>query len=77
MEWKKKVSFSGPSKGGLYQCVERDGSSVENEFLDEASLAIEKAKASSVETESIPFKREFEGTVYTIYRACISLTKSK
>lgn len=75
MNWERTVSFSGPSKGGLYQCVERDGMEVQNEFVDEASLSLEKAKANAVVTESLPFKREFEGTVYCIYRACIKLSR--
>ena len=75
MDWEKSISFSGPSKGGLYQCVKRDGKDIENEFIDEASLSLEKSKASKSESVSIPFKREYEGTVYTIYRACITLSK--
>ena len=75
MNWERSLSFSGPSKGGLYQCVERDGAIIENEFLDERSFAIEKAKAASIAVDSIPLKREYDGTVYTIYRAVTRLAR--
>ena len=75
MDWEKTIFFSGPSRGGLFQCVQMDGKDINNEFLDENSFQLEKSKATQVETVSIPFKREYEGTVYTIHRACTKLSK--